>query len=163
MNQRLRSFGIWISLSLLCWVDNHIIYPPDNLTGRISWIDHLRWWLEGKLSLLFSWAYYGSAEEIEDAFSGLWADEQMTQRMRDAVQARRVYLPDPEINELIAQEVLNAEIFDMKAGFPPREWMCGCCGTKHKRGHFGTYGSHRCLRCGYVGGEGVMLLEEGRP
>lgn len=70
-----------------------------------------------------------------------------------------VYHPDPAINAEVAADVLQAEIADMKAGHAPRRWVCPC-GASHRRGHFGVIGSHRCLRCGYAGGEGVMVTED---
>lgn len=69
---------------------------------------------------------------------------------------RPVYHPNAEINAGIAAEVLAAERFDLSIGYPPRAWIC-LCGTQHHRGHFGAVGVHRCLACGYVGTEGVML------
>ena len=72
------------------------------------------------------------------------------------------YHPDPEINEEIIVESLVAEKFDLAAGYPPRPWMCPVCSTTHKRGHFGTIGAHRCLKCGYQGHEGIMLEGDSR-
>lgn len=69
------------------------------------------------------------------------------------------YHPDPEINAEVAADALDAERADLEAGYPPRRWVC-ICGTEHSRGHFLTVGVHRCLACGYVGTEGVMLLDE---
>lgn len=76
-----------------------------------------------------------------------------------------VYHPDPEINATVAQEALEAEKADLKIGYPPRRWHCPTpgCGASHGRGHFMSIGVHRCLRCGYVGPDGVMVLEDGRP
>jgi hypothetical protein len=68
------------------------------------------------------------------------------------------YHPDPAINAEIAAQTLEAEILDLKAGFPSRRWFCPC-GKSHQRGHFQTFGVHRCLGCGYVGEGGVMLDE----
>jgi hypothetical protein len=65
------------------------------------------------------------------------------------------YHPDPEINAEVAQQTLDAEKFDLAAGYPPRRWTCPC-GASHSRGHFGFIGNHRCLRCGYAGDDGVM-------
>lgn len=66
------------------------------------------------------------------------------------------YHPDPEINSEVALEVLENELVDLRVGYPPRPWQCPC-GHTHRRGHFLSIGVHRCLRCGYVGEEGVML------
>lgn len=66
------------------------------------------------------------------------------------------YHPDPEINELVTVEANEAEVADLAAGYPPRWWKCPDCGASHQRGWFGTVGSHRCLRCGYAGGGGIM-------
>jgi hypothetical protein len=65
------------------------------------------------------------------------------------------YHPDPEINESIELEMAESEFIDVRAGYPPRWWMCPC-GASHNRGHFMSIGVHRCLKCGYVGGGGVM-------
>ena len=73
------------------------------------------------------------------------------------------YHPDPTINAEVAQQTLEAERADLAMGYPPREWKCPDCGASHKRGHFMTIGVHRCLSCGYVGTEGVMMLEDGQP
>jgi hypothetical protein len=72
------------------------------------------------------------------------------------------YHPDPEINKEVIADALEAERFDLAAGYPPRRWRC-LCGAEHSRGHFGTIGVHRCLACGYVGAGGVLLDEEGQP
>lgn len=66
------------------------------------------------------------------------------------------YHPDPAIAAEVAADVLAAEVADLAAGYPPRAWTCPDCGAEHSRGHFLTIGSHRCLRCGYVGTGGVM-------
>jgi len=66
------------------------------------------------------------------------------------------YHPDPTINAQVALDVLIAEEADLAAGYPPRRWQC-TCGAEHGRGHFMGIGVHRCLACGYVGTEGVML------
>lgn len=66
------------------------------------------------------------------------------------------YHPDPEINAGVAADVLVAEVADLAAGYPPRRWICPC-GASHARGHLGAIGQHRCLSCGYVGNDGVMV------
>jgi hypothetical protein len=68
------------------------------------------------------------------------------------------YHPDPEINAEVAAEALAAESFDLRAGLPPSEWECEC-GATHTRGHFQSIGTHRCLKCGYVGHGGVMTFQ----
>lgn len=74
-----------------------------------------------------------------------------------------VYHPDPEMNAGIILDSIACEAADLAAGYPPRRWRCPC-GGEHGRGHFpvGAIGSHRCLRCGYVGTGGVMFVDEGR-
>lgn len=74
-----------------------------------------------------------------------------------------VYHPDPAINEAVAQMALEAEMRDLEAGYPPRRWTCPDCGASHGRGHFLTIGIHRCLRCGYQGGGGVMWTPDEEP
>jgi hypothetical protein len=71
------------------------------------------------------------------------------------METNTVYHPDPEINSHIEEQMNQSEAIDMAAGYPPRWWKCQC-GAVHNRGHFGTIGSHRCLKCGYCGGGGVM-------
>jgi len=66
------------------------------------------------------------------------------------------YHPDPEINAAVAADVLDAEVLDLAAGYPPRRWTCSECGHWHSRGHFVAIGQHRCLHCGYVGTGGVL-------
>jgi rubredoxin len=61
------------------------------------------------------------------------------------------YHPDPEINEGVAADALEAEKIDIAAGMKPRRWACPQCGKSHGRGHFQAIGVHRCLHCGYVG------------
>lgn len=65
------------------------------------------------------------------------------------------YHPDPEINEEVKRQAVEAEAFDLSIGYPPSWWMCPC-GASHNRGHFYSIGVHRCLKCGYVGDGGVM-------
>jgi hypothetical protein len=71
------------------------------------------------------------------------------------------YHPDPEINQEIIADAIEAERADLAAGYAPQRWRC-ICGTEHSRGHFETIGVHRCLKCGYVGTGGVMLDEAGQ-
>ena len=65
------------------------------------------------------------------------------------------YHPDPNINAGVAADVLDAELVDLRIGYPPRRWTCPC-GVSHSRGHSLAIGQHRCLSCGYVGNGGVM-------
>jgi len=65
------------------------------------------------------------------------------------------YHPDNDINQEVRSQILEAEIFDLSAGLPPRWWKC-ICGEIHNRGHFYSIGVHRCLKCGYVGDKGIM-------
>lgn len=66
------------------------------------------------------------------------------------------YHPDPDINAGVAADVLEAEIIDLRIGYPPRHWTCPDCGRGHSRGHHMAIGRHRCLCCGYEGSGGVM-------
>lgn len=66
------------------------------------------------------------------------------------------YHPDPEINAEVALDVRDGEKANLAAGLPPSTWMCEC-GARHSRGHYGTIGVHRCMKCGYVGTGGVLL------
>jgi hypothetical protein len=69
------------------------------------------------------------------------------------------YRPDPVIDAEVALDVLAAEVADLAAGYPPRQWRCPC-GAVHCRGHFQTVGAHRCLGCGYIGSAGVMVAPD---
>jgi hypothetical protein len=71
-----------------------------------------------------------------------------------------VYHPDPATNAEVAEAALEAELLDLAAGYPPRFWTCPECEAQHGRGHFLTIGVHRCLRCGYYGGGGIMATPE---
>lgn len=73
------------------------------------------------------------------------------------------YHPDRAIDREIHADVQAAEIADMAAGaHAPRRWICDC-GRSHWRGHFMTWGRHRCLGCGYVGTGGTYAYEGGHP
>lgn len=65
------------------------------------------------------------------------------------------YHPDPEINAAVAEDRIAAEVADLAAGYPVSRWTCDC-GASHTRGWFPAEGSHRCLRCGYVGRGGTL-------
>lgn len=80
----------------------------------------------------------------------------------DAQPTIRKYHPNPEINAGIIQQAIEAEIFDLDAGYPARWWSCPKCESSHHRGHFGNLGNHRCLRCGYCGPEGTMHINDPR-
>lgn len=71
------------------------------------------------------------------------------------------YHPDPDIDAEVRQQAIEAERLDLAIGYPPRRWIC-TCGASHTRGHFplGVIGSHRCLNCGYVGFDGIMVDEQ---
>lgn len=66
------------------------------------------------------------------------------------------YHPDLDINKKIQEDVLQGEIKDLESGFLPRRWEC-TCGAEHSRGNFMSIGVHRCLNCGYVGEDGILL------
>lgn len=66
------------------------------------------------------------------------------------------------IQEEIAADERDAEVADVKAGYPPRRWRC-VCGAEHDRGHFQALGVHRCMRCGYAGDGGTLLEPEPSP
>ena len=73
------------------------------------------------------------------------------------------YNPDPAIDAGLRRKANEAEAFDLSIGYPPRLWTCPCCSAAHSRGHFGSIGVHRCLRCGYSGDRGVLSLPDGGP
>ena len=65
--KRLRKFGIWLSITLLGWNSDHILWPAvlsDSFPARLRC--GFGWWLEGAFCRLFDWSYIGSEEEIED-------------------------------------------------------------------------------------------------
>lgn len=66
------------------------------------------------------------------------------------------YHPDPAINAQVIADALGAECADLAAGYPQRIWHC-VRGAEHSRGHFEAIGVSRCLACGYIGTEGVLL------
>ena len=72
------------------------------------------------------------------------------------------YHPDPAIAAEVRRDALAAELADLVAGYPPRWWLCPC-GASHRRGHFMSVGTHRCLRCGYVGERGTIHTNRPRP
>jgi rubredoxin len=75
-----------------------------------------------------------------------------------------IYHPDPDVDASVRADALEAELFDLAAGYPARWWVCPTCGRSHNRGHFqGTIGVHRCLNCGYVGDGGTMHTNDPRP
>jgi hypothetical protein len=47
---------------LMSWNSDLICYA--DVTHPIGWRDHLRWWNEGWLGVIFHWAYKGSDEEL---------------------------------------------------------------------------------------------------
>ena len=59
--QRVRSWGIDQTSGLMNLVEKICYADRDH---PIGWKDHLRWWLDGKLSTVFGWFYDGSDEEI---------------------------------------------------------------------------------------------------
>lgn len=59
-----RSRVIKWSLELDFWA--HKKFAPTDVNGSIDWRDHVRWYLEGISSRIFSWAYTGSDEEVKD-------------------------------------------------------------------------------------------------
>lgn len=77
--QRVRSWTI----EGTAWLMNLVgrIYYTDEAHG-IGWRDHLRWWLEGKLDIVFGWAWNGSDEEIEAVINGEVPLEYMSARQR---------------------------------------------------------------------------------
>ena len=84
--QRWRSFVMSQTAGLMNW--NSELFAPKNTHGQIEWRDHVRWWIEGKLETVFSWAYDGSDEEIEQVFSGEMPLDCMNDRQRAAMPPR---------------------------------------------------------------------------
>jgi hypothetical protein len=62
INQRLRTLVINVTVTLMN-LNSRIHYA--DLSHDIGWRDHLRWWIEGHLFTVFSWAYQGSDEELQ--------------------------------------------------------------------------------------------------
>ena len=63
--KRIRTWVIDGTITLMNWNERVFVNAvlPD---VPINWRDHVRWWIEGKLRCVFSWAYDGSDEEIRD-------------------------------------------------------------------------------------------------
>jgi hypothetical protein len=74
-----RSLLIDITVRLLNLVSK-IHYKNHDVP--IGWRDHLRWWLDGKLSTVFGWAWSGSDEELEAVLSEEIPLEYMSPRQR---------------------------------------------------------------------------------
>ena len=77
--QRVRSWGINQTAGLMNLVDK-ICYA--NRDHPIGWKDHLRWWLDGKLSTVFAWFYDGSDEEIRAVYQSELPVAYMSVRQR---------------------------------------------------------------------------------
>lgn len=77
--QRVRSFAIWHTAGLMNLVSK--IHYAD-LNREIGWRDHLRWWLEGKLSVVFGWAWDGSDEELRAVDNDEVPEKYMSDRQR---------------------------------------------------------------------------------
>jgi hypothetical protein len=63
MKKRLRTALMNLALSLYSFSER-FVYADVN--APIGWIDHVRWWIEGRADTVFSFAYRNSAEEIRD-------------------------------------------------------------------------------------------------
>lgn len=79
MIQKIRSFVIHQTCGLMNLTSKICYKDPDH---PIGWRDHLRWWLEVKLGIVFVWAYAGSDEEIEAVFNSEIPLEHMNARQR---------------------------------------------------------------------------------
>jgi hypothetical protein len=77
--QRVRSRAIGQTVSLMNLVGKIHYADPAH---EIGWRDNLRWWLEGKLSVVFGWVWDGSDEEIEAVINGEVPLEYMSARQR---------------------------------------------------------------------------------
>ncbi len=62
----IRSKVIWHTAGAMNWVSEHIGYK--DLNAPVGPRDRLRWWIEGRLSRIFGWAWNGSREEIEAVY-----------------------------------------------------------------------------------------------
>lgn len=60
--------------SRLCYAD---------LDHEIGWRDHVRWWIERRLSAVFCWAFSGSDEELEAVINDEVPERYMSDRQRD--------------------------------------------------------------------------------
>lgn len=77
--RRVRSFVIWHTAGLMNLTGK--IHYADT-TREIGWLDHLRWWLEGMLGVVFGWAWDGSDEEIAAVVNSEVPLEYMSPRQR---------------------------------------------------------------------------------
>ena len=69
-------------------------FPAFSVCGRITvrdqdadicWVDHRRWFLDGKVTTVFGWAWNGSDEEIEAAFNNETPIQYLTERQEAAI------------------------------------------------------------------------------
>lgn len=72
---KLIDFTVWL-LNLIAK-----IHYADS-SRALGWRDHLRWFLEGMVSRVFSWLWDGSDEEIEAVYLGEVPLEYMSARQR---------------------------------------------------------------------------------
>jgi hypothetical protein len=77
--QRLRSLVINTTCSLM-HLNSKICY--SDMAHEIGWRDNLRWWIEGKLTTVFSWAWDGSDEELEAVENDEVPEPYMSDRQR---------------------------------------------------------------------------------
>jgi len=77
--QRLRSACINTTCTLMN-LNSKIRYRDHS--HPIAWRDHLRWWIEGKLSSAFCKAWSGSDEELEAVIHDEVSEEYMSDRQR---------------------------------------------------------------------------------
>lgn len=85
----LRSWLISATCSALNWVNDHVCYSDPK--HRLGPIDHVRWWLEDIIEMVFSWAYEGSDEEIADVYNSEIPVGCMSARQRAVLTLPRWY------------------------------------------------------------------------
>ncbi len=62
---RLRSFGIWLSLEGCKFATSALFFPDLSEGSPITVRNHIGWWLESQCLRLFGLAYEGSQEELD--------------------------------------------------------------------------------------------------
>jgi hypothetical protein len=78
IGQKLRSIVIAGTARAMNWVSDHIVC--DSL--ETTWVDHLRWFLEDRLSWVFGLAYFGSDEELAAVWNFEIPLKYMSERQR---------------------------------------------------------------------------------
>jgi hypothetical protein len=80
INQLLRTLVMDATVRLMNLNSGYCCYA--GIFHDIGWRDHLRWWIEGHLLTVFSWAYEGSDEELQAIVDDEIPEKYWTPRQR---------------------------------------------------------------------------------